>query len=142
VSYDEWIQSLEILKNTNNKEIKEKLVSEEYNPNIADKIETKVLELIDFKLNKAIKSIISSIGEMLSNSFSLDMFMIEFKKKILFIDELLNIKQISVKKKELAKENLKNETEKVYNILIKESRGMDPYGIFETTIKNNKIKWS
>lgn len=142
MSYDEWIQSLEILKNTNNKEIKEKLVSEEYNPNIADKIETKVLELIDFKLNKAIKSIISSIGEMLSNSFSLDMFMIEFKKKILFIDELLNIKQISVKKKELAKENLKNETEKVYNILIKESRGMDPYGIFETTIKNNKIKWS
>jgi hypothetical protein len=142
VSYDEWIQSLEILKNTNNKEIKEKLVSEEYNPNIADKIETKVLELIDFKLNKAIKSIISSIGEMLSNSFSLDMFMIEFKKKVLFIDELLNIKQISVKKKELAKENLKNETEKVYNILIKESRGMDPYGIFETTIKNNKIKWS
>ncbi len=142
MSYDEWIQSLEILKNTNNKEIKEKLVSEEYNPNIADKIETKVLELIDFKLNKAIKSIISSIGEMLSNSFSLDMFMIEFKKKVLFIDELLNIKQISVKKKELAKENLKNETEKVYNILIKESRGMDPYGIFETTIKNNKIKWS
>ena len=56
--------------------------------------------------------------------------------------EICNLKQLDEDTKNNLKLYLVNKTEQVYDILLKEAKRIDYTGIYEMTIKNNKMKWS
>ena len=142
MSYDEWINSINILMKSNNNDIKDKLLKEEASNEKLYLLEPKLFDLIKIKFNNSVQRIIDSLAEILSDNYSLDLALIDFKKKVKFVYELIDIKIISDEKKDKLKEMIVSETNKVYDILLDEARYTDPYGILEQTIKNNRIKWS
>lgn len=142
MSYDEWIDSINTLVNKNDIEIKDKLLNEKYNENLVNQLEPKLVDLIKIKFNKSVNNIIGSLDDILSDNYSLDLALLEFRKKVKFIYELTDIKELSDEKKELLKNMIIEESDRVFDILLKNARITDSYGILEQTIKNNRIKWS
>ena len=140
--YEEWLDNLEILKKENNNEILERFKNEDINNNIYNMLYPKIILTIKEKFKISINKIISDLELMFNDKNYLDLYLINFKKNIKFILELINLKQIPYDKKEDLKKEIIKGTEDTYNILIKESRKEDPTGMLELTIKNNKIKWS
>ena len=140
--YEEWLDNLEILKKENNNEILERFKNEDINNNINNMLYPKIILTIKEKFKISINKIISDLELMFNDKNYLDLYLINFKKNIKFILELINLKQIPYDKKEDLKKEIIKGTEDTYNILIEESRKEDPTGMLELTIKNNKIKWS
>lgn len=140
--YEEWLDNLEILKKENNNEILEKLKNEEINNNINNMLYPKIIFIIKEKFKTSINKIITDLYLMFDDKNYLDLYLINFKKNLKFIQEMINLKQIPFDKKENLKKEIIEGTDEVYDILIKESRKEDPTGMLELTIKNNKIKWS
>ena len=142
MSYDEWLYSIKLLEKSNNVEVKDNLLDEEFNPNLVDRLEPKLIELIKTSFIKNVERIKASLDNIFDDNNILDLTLVDFKKKVKFVYELTNIKEIRDEKKESLKKMIVDETNKVYDILLDEARISDPYGILEQTIKNNRIKWS
>lgn len=142
MSYEEWLDNLEILKKENNNKILEQLKNEEINNNINNILYPKIINVIKEKFKISINKIITDLDLIFNDKNYLDLYLIDFKKNIKFIIELTNLKQLPFDKKEDLKKEIINGTEDTYNILIKESKKEDPTGMLELTIKNNRIKWS
>ena len=142
MNYDEWINAIETLLKRNDEEIKNKLLNDEINPNFSSMLEPKIKELIKEKLKKSINDIIRNLDFVLVDSNNLDMALNDFKKKIKFIYELINIKVLTEEDKVELDNLIKERTEDVYDILLNEARITDEYGIYESIVKNNRIKWS
>ena len=105
-----------------------------------NQLEPKLVDLIKIKFNKSVNNIIGSLDDILSDNYSLDLTLLEFRKKVKFIYELTDIKELSDEKKELLKNMIIEESDRVFDILLKNARITDSYGILEQTIKNNRIK--
>ncbi len=142
MSYEEWLKNIEILKDDDRQEIKNKLLNEIANDNIKSLLEPKIIELIKYKLEKTTKNIIYNLNELYSDLNVLDLYLVSLKKKLKFIVELTYIKQISEENQEKLRTSLKSEIKDIYNILIDGANKIDNTGLFALTIKNNMYKWS
>lgn len=140
MSYEEWLKNIEILKENNNEEIKNKLLNEE-NINLKEMLEGKIIELIKYKFVKTTNRIIKNLVDIFSDDNVLDMYLVNLKKELRFIYELTFLKQISNENQEYIRTFLKKEVNNIYNILINEARSIDTIGNKEITIKNNMFKW-
>ncbi|MBQ2639464.1 MAG: hypothetical protein IJF92_01730 [Bacilli bacterium] len=141
MSYEEWIECINILKNSNNEDIKNKLL-DEYNDNLKDMLIPKLIDLIKYKFNLSVQNILNNLDNIFSDNNILDMSLVRFRKEVLFIYSLTDIKEFTENNKNGLKDMVKRESKEVYDILIKESNKVDPTGILNMTIKNNVIKWS
>lgn len=140
MNYEEWLKNIEILKENNNEEIKNKLLNDE-NINLKEMLEGKLIELIKYKFVKTTNKIIKNLVDIFSDDNILDMYLINLKKELRFIYELTFLKQISNENQEYIRNFLKKEVNDIYNILINEARSIDTIGNKEITIKNNMFKW-
>lgn len=140
MSYEEWLKNIEILKENNNEEIKNKLLNDE-NINLKEMLEGKIIELIKYKFVKTTNRIIKNLVDIFSDDNVLDMYLVNLKKELRFIYELTFLKQISNENQEYIRTFLKKEVNNIYNILINEARSIDTVGNKEITIKNNMFKW-
>lgn len=143
MNYEQWLEKIEELKKSNiNTEKLNILKNESLNENIFDILEPKLIDLVNTKFEKSVSKLINELPMMFDDINYLDLLLTEFKKELSYIKELIEIKQISqVSKSELYK-SLSEKINSVYDILLKEAKRTDQTGIFEITIKNNKINWS
>lgn len=140
--YEEWIDTLKQLENSNKEELLNKVINSEYNENINAMLEDHIVETIKIKFQKAINKIVKNLEDIFFNVNNLDMYLVNYRKEISFIERLIKIKQLKPEKQKELKDMIKEETTKVYEILIKEANIEDPTGLNALTIKNNQIKWS
>jgi len=141
MSYQEWLDNIELLKDNNNQEIKDRLLQEEINENIKTTLEPKLVELIKYKFKMAIRQIVNQKEFMFEDNDIMDLNLISFRKRLKFIDELTNIKYIEEEKKKELREFLSKETKRVYDILMDQALESDSIGLLALTIKNNIYKW-
>ena len=142
MTYNEWLDCIEELKNSNNYLILDKLEKEDVNENINSMIEPKLLELIDYKFRSGVSNIIVNLKDMYSDQYYMDLLLLNFKKDIIFIKRLLRLKQISNESSLELENKLKDDLEDSYKILEEESVKVDDTGNLLMIIRNNKIKWS
>ena len=142
MSYEEWLNKIEQLTNKNDYNILKEIESVPYNPNFEDLLTPKLVDLINNKLAKSITNIVNNLEYIYNEKNELDICMIEFKKNIKFIYKLIRIKQLKPEKQKELNDMLKEETDKTYDILEKQSIKFDNIGIFQMIIRNNRIKWS
>jgi len=140
MSYEEWLNNIDILREKDNKEIKDKLLIEDVNDNIKFLLEPKIVELINYKFKKLTNKISSNLNELYSDYNILDMHLVNIKKSLKFIIELTYINVISKDKQLEIRASLKKEIEYMYKILIDGADKIDSIGIFSQTIKNNMYK--
>ena len=103
MSYDEWLYSIKLLEKSNNVEVKDNLLDEEFNPNLVDRLEPKLIELIKASFIKNVERIKASIDNIFDDNNILDLTLVDFKKKVKFVYDLTNIKEIRYEKKESLK---------------------------------------
>lgn len=143
MSYEEWLASIEKLTNTNiNQDLLKKLKNEPVNTNLKDLILPKLLKLIQDRFNLSVNKITNELDLIFTDVNYLDLSLLNFKKEMNYLLELIKINQIpeDIQLSRITK--LKEDTEKVYDILTKEADRYDYTGVFSITIKNSKIKWS
>lgn len=143
MTYEEWLSTIEKLTSTNiNQELLNKLKQEPINTNLKDLILPKLLKLIQNRFDLSVNKITNELEFLFNDVNYLDLSLLNYKKEMNYLLELIKINQIP-QDIQLEKINkLKEDTEKVYNILIKEADRYDYTGVFSMTIKNNMIKWS
>lgn len=143
MTYEEWLNIIESLKNTNtNKEILDKLKQEPLNENLMDILRPKLESLIITRYELSVNKIVKELELIFSDVNYLDLSLLNFKKEINYLLELIRIKQIPLDIQVNQTLKIKEDTEEVYKILIKEADKYDYTGVFSLTIKNNMIKWS
>lgn len=143
MTYEEWLKNIEELKQTNiNIERLNILKEAPINENLFQMIENKLLELVKIKFEKSITKLIKELPTIFSDVNYLDLALIDFKKEIKFLIEIIHLKQISPPEQIALLNMIKEQTENAYNILLKEANQTDQTGIFAITINNNRIKWS
>lgn len=140
MSYEEWIECINILKKSNNEDIKNKLLNE-YNDNLKEMLIPKLIDLVKEKFSIAVSKILDNLDEVFNDNNVLDMYLVKFKKDVIFDYKLIDMKEIPDEVKKILKDTLKKDTKEVYDILIKEADKDDPTGVLKITIKNNAIKW-
>lgn len=141
MKYEEWIKVIDEVAKYNDKDKLELMKKQEFDPNISRLLEGKLENLVYFKLSKAIKKILRDIEIIFKDYNYLDMELVNFKKDINYILEICNLKQISDDVRYRLIDKVKNEINKVYDILIREANRTDIVGVLGMTIKNNMIKW-
>lgn len=142
MKYEEWLEILEELKQSSDIEKIEKLKKEPINSNINDLLQPKIESLIIERFRNSVNKIINQLDNILSDPNMLDLSLISFKKEIILTKELANLKQLSSESKNELNDMLKDETNKVFDILIKESHNIDYTGSTERIINNSRINWS
>ena len=143
MTYEEWLNIIESLKNTNtNQEILKRLQNEPQNTNISDILRPKLEKLITDRFELSVNKIVKEIEFIFSDVNYLDLALLNFKKEINYLLELIRIQQVPIDIQVNKTKEIKEDTKKVYEILIKESDKYDYTGVFSLTIKNNMIKWS
>lgn len=143
MTYEEWLSTIEKLTSTNiNQELLNKLKQEPVNNNLKDLILPKLLRLIQNRFDLSVNKIINELEFLFSDVNYLDLSLLNYKKEMNYLLELIKINQIPKDIQTERINKLKEDTDKVYNILIKEADRYDYTGVFSMTIKNNMIKWS
>ena len=142
MSYSEWLEVIDILKNKNDQLLIEKIQKEEINKNINSMLVPKLLELIKYKFTKSTSNIIKNIEEIFTDNNMLDLILVKFKKDLKIVEELTYLKQINIDIQNDIRNSLKLETIKIYDLLLKEANNIDNIGLLSITIKNNMFKWS
>ena len=140
--YEEWIDLLKELEKSNKEDLLKKIIESDYNPNIKDHLEPKLENTIKIKFQTSIDKIIKNLDTIFYDVNNLDIYLVNFRKELGFIERLINTQHLSEEKKTELTVMLRTETENIYNILIKEANREDPTGLYAITIKNNRIKWS
>ena len=141
MNYEEYIDNIEVLKTSSDLIIKDKLLNSNTDKSLIPMIEPKIEILIKTKFQDSINKMINNLEIIFSDNYALDQYLVNFKKEILFIYDLTNINELTENKKNELKKMIKDETEKVYDILITKSNQIDLSGSLSIIIKNNKIKW-
>lgn len=143
MEYQTWISIIEKLKNgTIDIGKLNQLKEAPINNNINDLLIPKLEELINYRFEKIVRKITSELVDIFNDVNYLDITLVNLKKELNFLIEIINLKQINPDKQKELKKNLINNTNQIYDILIKEAKRIDYTGVFEITISNNKIKWS
>lgn len=143
MTYEEWLNTIEKLTSANNnQELLNKLKQEPINTNLQDRILPKLLRLIQNRFDLSVNKIINELEFLFSDVNYLDLSLLNYKKEMNYLLELIKINQIPQDIQQERINKLKEDTDKVYNILIKEADRYDYTGVFSMTIKNNMIKWS
>jgi len=142
VTYEEWLNLIAYLKNTNDLDKINIFINTEKNENIKANLNPKIINFIYDKFNIAVNKIIRNIENIFIDSNELDLIMLNFRKDLNIIDKLIDNKQLEIKEKQEIRKNLSKEIDNIYNILLKEAIKQDPIGTYEIVIKNNRVKWS
>lgn len=141
MNYNEWLDTIDLIKKSNrNRQYLEKMINAENNKNINELLEEKLLDLINYKLNKAINKITININEIFHNTSTIDFSLNDFKKDIKYIKNICNLKQISNNTRERLLETIYQSSDKVYEIIIKKSLEIDRTGMYKSIINKTRIK--
>ncbi len=141
MNYEEYIGIIEKLKNSNDLVEKEKIMNSSINESLIPMIEPKLIELIKIKYQTSVNKMVNNLESIFSDKYNLDQYLVNFKKEISFIYDLTKLKELTEENRKLMQDMVKNETKKVYNILIDKANAIDITGVLGMTIKNNEIKW-
>ena len=141
MTYEEYLNAIEVLKTTNSNELKDKLLEQPLNDNIKHLLTPKIKELIEYKLKKSVNKIIRNLTEIFNDVNILDYYLLNLKKEITFIYDLTKLKCFTKEEQQELQQNLQEDVEEIYNILEKEASYIDSIGILSQIIKNNRIKW-
>lgn len=143
MTYEEWLITIENLKNTNiNQELLDKIKNTDINENINNMLIPKITSMLKYRFDESVNKITRDIYQIFSDHNYLDLALLNFKKELKYLIELTNIKQLPNDIKEQLINKFKTDTEKVYNILLNKANTEDYTGILSMTINNNRIKWS
>ena len=143
MTYEEWLSTIEQLNTTNtNQDLLNKLKQEPVNNNLSSMIVPKLVTLINNRFELSVNKIIKELEYIFTDINYLDLSLLNFKKEIKYLLELINLQHIPEDIKQTSINKLKQDTNKVYDILIKEADKSDYTGVASMTIKNNMIKWS
>lgn len=143
MNYEEWLNIIGTLKKgSTDKTLLEKMQNAEINENINNMLIPKLIELIKARFTISINKIINNLGEIFSDINYLDMTLVNFKKEINYIKELIELKQIPANQKiEISNEIIQGVND-TYKILNNEAINIDSKGTYAQIIEYNKIKWS
>ena len=142
MTYNEWLELLDILKKSSKREYMDKLINEPTNNNIQDALSPKIKDMIYERFRTSIQNIIKNLEMMFEDVDLFDMEMVNFRKNIKLTMELINNNNLYVHDRIQIEKNLKEEVEETYKILEKEAIKSDDDGVLYNIIKNNRIKWS
>lgn len=143
MNYEEWLNAIETLKKGNiDKTLLETLQNTEINENINTMLVPKLIELIKARFSISINKIIKNLSEIFSDINYLDMALVNFKKEINYILELIKLKQIPAAEKIELRKEIVDGVNETYRILTEEAINVDSKGTYAQIIEYNKIKWS
>ena len=143
MTYEEWLSTIEQLNTTNtNQDLLNKLKQEPVNNNLSSMIVPKLVTLINNRFELSVNKITKELEYIFTEINYSDLSLLNFKKEIKYLVELINLQHIPEDIKQTSINKLKQDTNKVYDILIKEADKYDYTGVASMTIKNNMIKWS
>lgn len=143
MSYEEWLSTIEKIKRTkNNKNLLEKLKSEEINPNINELLLPKIEDLIVTKFTNAVNGIKNDLESAFSDENYLDYVLVNFKNDINYVMELIKLKQVPADRKVMLTYKVVEGIRETYDILLREAEKVDATGVLYMMIKNDRIKWS
>lgn len=143
MTYEEWLSTIDSLRNTNtNQELLKKLKNEPYNANLSTLLEPKLLALFSDRFDLSVNKIIKELDIIFSDNNYLDLAMLNFKKEIEYLLQLVRINQIPIQKQVEETVKIEDDVKQIYEALLKKADSFDYTGISSLTIKNNMIKWS
>lgn len=136
MTYEEWLNNIKILENSNNEQILNKLLEEPIKESLKNNISKQINNLIEVKLQQENKKIIREL-ENFKDENEFDLFLVTIRKNFNYIIKLSNlINEPSLKN------NIKISIDKIYNIINNSIKQYDDNGILQLLVKNNRIKWS
>ncbi len=136
MTYEEWLNNIKILENSNNEQILNKLLEEPIKESLKNNISKQINNLIEVKLQQENKKIIREL-ENFKDENEFDLFLVTIKKDFNYI-----IKLSSLINEPSLKNNIKISIDKIYNIINNSIKQYDDNGILQLLVKNNRIKWS
>ncbi len=143
MTYEEYLELFKKLKTPNyNNELLNKLKNSPVNSNLQELLSEKYRDVIIYKFSESVKKIKSALTTIFDDINYLDIILVNFKKEIKYLKEMIDITILTPEEQQTLINTIKDETDKTYEILIKEANIEDKSGAMALIINNNRIKWS
>lgn len=142
MTYYEWINSFEILKNgPRDEELLDKLYKStiELEGNILYRFIIHINDLIRTRLKKSLDSILFKIKTIYHDSNALSLEIINIKKELVFAKKIINLPVIPEENKNKFSETLQRFADEINDTISSSINGIDTTGEIITMIKNSKI---
>ena len=95
MTYEEWLSTIEQLNTTNtNQDLLNKLKQEPVNNNLSSMIVPKLVKLINNRFELSVNKIIKELEYIFTDINYLDLSLLNFKKEIKYLLELINLQHI------------------------------------------------
>ena len=143
MSYADWMKLFESFQNTHtDKEKLEQLLLLEKSENYNEDLVKHFHELIQNRLQLSINKIIANLEVIFDDYNFMDFILVSFKKEIEYLISMLNCKILGDVERVNFKAEIKEEIDKIYDILDKKALEFDYTGVLSMMINSNKVKWS
>ena len=139
MTYNEWLETIELVEKSNrNHTYLQKMISAPNNENINELLKPKLVDLITNKLKKAIKRIIHNLRDTFHNSNTLEFTISNFEKELEYIYSICNLPEIDQNTRNEIMVAIKEQRDRVYEILINKSLEIDRTGMYKIIIEKKK----
>lgn len=139
MTYNEWLETIELVEKSNRNHIYlQKMISAPNNENINELLKPKLVDLITNKLKKAIKRIIHNLRDTFHNSNTLEFTISNFEKELEYIYSICNLPEIDQNTRNEIMVAIKEQRDRVYEILINKSLEIDRTGMYKIIIEKKK----
>lgn len=143
MSYADYIKLFESFINTNtDKEKLQQLLELNDNPNYHNELVNQFHDVIHNRLQLSIDKIISNLEIIFDDHNYMDFILVTFKKEIEYLISMLNCKILDDVTRANFKAEIKENLDKIYDILDKKALEFDYTGVLSMMISSNKVKWS
>ena len=131
MTYEEWVNNIEIIEKTNNEMILKQLENEMINDAINHNISEKLKQMIDKKFTNINNKVIAALDGFYDEN-EVDITMVNLKKEFKYLMRICNLKQIE--NRDLVIKEIKNGINEIYNILEEKTLNFDDSGMINLII--------
>ena len=142
MTYNDWLDFIKKIETSKlSDDMLDVIKNNQLNDSFKENVLTKMDEAIYKRLSTATENISSKLTYLFEDEYLMEMQLVIFKKEAKILYKIVKSGIFSQEYVEKRTEQIRDDVDKIFDILYNEANKIDFSGVLGMSIKNNRIRW-
>lgn len=142
MTYNDWLDFIKKIETSKlSDDMLDVIKNNQLNDSFKENVLTKMDEAIYKRLSTATENISSKLTYLFEDEYLMEMQLVIFKKETRILYKIVKSGIFSQEYVEKRTEQIRDDVDKIFDILYNEANKIDFSGVLGMSIKNNRIRW-
>ena len=142
MTYNDWLDFIKKIETSKlSDDMLDVIKNNQLNDSFKENVLTKMDEAIYKRLSTATENIASKLTYLFEDEYLMEMQLVIFKKETKILYKIVKSGIFSQEYVEKRTEQIRDDVDKIFDILYNEANKIDFSGVLGMSIKNNRIRW-